>query len=273
MNKQNFDTDSVSNYPLTINRMAELQEDLQAPMKVLASMLKTAGGSSRIPIGCILSGCKQAGDPGYVMLNINDGNGGHYEEFFEVEEGSGLANYLVLEERTITDENSDGQEIDVRYERVLVWAAEAPSSGVFARFASLPRLWVRQTPQDDESWTLCSGGSWWYPQLNGFRLRVKHDGGRVWLQGSVKFGLQIEQTIYYAGNAGDIANEHGLDRRTLDYTYTLPNAYLPAADVLVPIIYNGTCSYAVINSSGQLLLNQTPELGDTLEIDTLIDVL
>lgn len=272
MNRQNFDTNSVSNYPLTIDRMAELQEDIQAPLIILANMLQADEAASRTT-GCILSGCEQAGDPGYVMLHLSDGNGGYYKEIFKVEAGSNVGTYLVLDERTTTVENSAEEDVDVRFERVLVWAVNAPASSYYVPYANLQRLWVKQAAQDDAGWTLCGGGSWWYPQLNGVRLRVKHNGGRVWLQGSVKFGLQIEQIIYYTGDAGVIAAEHGMDRRTLDYTYILPDSYRPAADVLVPVIYNGQCSYAVINSSGQLLLNLTPDLGDTLEINTMIDVL
>lgn len=264
MNRQNFDTNSVSNYPLTIDRMAELQEDIQAPLIILANMLRTDEAASRTT-GCILSGCEHSGDPGYVMLYLSDGNGGYYKEVFEVEAGSNVATYLVLDERTTTVENSVEVDVDVRFERVLVWAANEPVSGDYVSYANLPRLWVKQAAQDDAGWTLCNNGSWWYAQLNGVTARVKHQGGRVHLWCDVKFGLQISQP------GSGSANNHERPGVMDAWTYTLPSGYRPSADVLVPVLFNGTASFAVLNSGGQLLLSQEPELGDTLVIDTFIE--
>ena len=270
MNRQNFDTNSVSNYPLTIDRMAELQEDIQAPLIILANMLQTDEAASRTT-GCILSGCEHPGCPGYVMLYLSDGNGGYYKEVFEVEAGSNVATYLVLDERTTTVENSVEVDVDVRFERVLVWAVNTPASGDYVSYANLSRLWVKKAAQDDAVWTLCNGGSWWHAQLNGVTARVKHQGGRVHLRCSVKFGLLVEQIIHYQGNLEEMVQQFEMERSTGTYTYTLPSGYRPSADVLVPVIFNGTASYAVLDSAGQLMLSQEPGLGDTLVIDTFIE--
>lgn len=274
MNRQNFDRTSVSNYPLTIDRMAELQDDLQVPLKIFADLQPFIGGAnaaSRTYYGCILSGCRRTGDPGYVMIQLSDGNGGYNMEVFEVKEGSSVSTYLVLTEGTTTVENSDGQNVDVRFERFLTWAVNTPASGVYVNFSTLPRMWVKVAENDDTVWTMCGGGGWWYSPANGFQARVMHEGGRVHLKAHVRFGLQIESVVVYNGDLTSLLETHGIERTTSTDTYKMPAGYKPASDVLVPILYNGTPGFAVINSDGELLLSQEPELGDTLVIDTYFE--
>lgn len=274
MNRQNFDGTSVSNYPLTIDRMAELQNDLQAPLKIFEGMLQFVAGEnveSRMYQGCILSGCMRTGDPGYVILRLSDGNGGYNTEIFEVKAGSSLASYLVLTERTLTVENSDSQTVDVRFERFLTWSVNAPGNGVCANYSELPRIWVKVAGGDDFEWTMCSGGRWWYAPTGGFRARVRREGGRVHLKASVKFGLSIDGYINFNGDIGSLLETHDIEHTTASDTYTLPTGYRPAADVLIPIMFNGTASFAVVKSSGELMLSQEPELGTTLVIDTYFE--
>lgn len=270
MNRQNFDPNSVSNYPLTIDRMAELQEDIQAPLIILANMLQADEAASRTT-GCILSGCEQAGDPGYVMLHLSDGNGGYYKEIFKVEAGSNVSTYLVLDERTTTVENSAEEDVDVRFERVLVWAVNAPASGDYVPYANLQRLWVKQAAQDDAGWTLCSNGGWWYVPNGGLSARVKRESGRVHLKANVKFGLQIAGLVTFTGDIASLTAQNNIERPTAVETYTLPSGYRPESDVLVPVLFNGVANYAVINSNGELLLSKEPGLGDTLVIDTYFE--
>ena len=267
MNRQNFDQNSVSNYPLTIDRMAEAQDDWQLPVQLLALMQPAEA--------CILAGCESAGAAGWVrMRNEND-----QWEVFEVEAGSNLANYLHLVTTTVSAENSDGETVTVREVRKLEWVyvgeEQSPAANSVA-YADLPRVRMTVRPQDDAGYKLCTGGLWWHTPTGGTSLRVQRTGGRVHLWGSVKYGLLLNTvgaTTIYTGNANTVATENGITRTTASTVPVLPAGYYPASgNVLVPMLYNSTPSFAIIDSSGQLLISQDPELGDTMEIDTWVDV-
>ena len=267
MNRQNFDQNSVSNYPLTIDRMAEAQNDWQVPVQLLAVMQPAEA--------CILAGCESAGAAGWVrMRNEND-----QWEVFEVEAGSNLANYLHLVTTTVSAENSDGETVTVREVRKLEWVyvgeEQSPAANSVA-YADLPRVRMTVRPQDDAGYKLCTGGLWWHTPTGGTSLRVQRTGGRVHLWGSVKYGLLLNTvgaTTIYTGNANTVATENGITRTTASTVPVLPAGYYPASgNVLVPMLYNSTPSFAIIDSSGQLLISQDPELGDTMEIDTWVDV-
>ena len=266
MNRQNFDRNSVSNYPLTIDRMAEAQSYWQLPTQLLASMHPA--------VACILAGCESQGAAGWVrMRNEND-----QWEVFEVEAGSNLANYLHLVVTTVSVENSDGETVVVREERKLQWVyvgeEQSPAANSVA-YADLPRARMSVATQDDTVFTLCTGGLWWHTPTNGTSLRVQRTGGRVHLWGSVKYGLLLDAagaTTIYTGHANEVATENGVIRTTVSTVPVLPEGYRPTGQLLVPMLYNGVASYAVIDSEGQLLISQDPELGDTMTIDTWIDV-
>lgn len=267
MNRQNFDKNSVSNYPLTIDRMAEAQDDWQLPVQLLALMQPAEA--------CILAGCESAGAAGWVrMRNEND-----QWEVFEVEAGSNLANYLHLVATTVSVENSDGETVAVREVRKLQWVyvgeEQSPAANSVA-YADLPRARMSVAPQDDAGYKLCTGGLWWHTPTGGTSLRVQRTGGRVHLWGSVKYGLLLNTvgaTTIYTGNANTVATEKGITRTTASTVPVLPAGYYPASgNVLVPMLYNSTPSFAIIDSSGQLLISQDPELGDTMAIDTWVDV-
>lgn len=266
MNRQNFDQNSINNYPLTIDRMAEAQSDWQAGMKLLAEIQPA--------VACILAGCENQGSAGWVrMKNEND-----QWEVFEVEAGSNLGNYLQLVATTVTAENSDGTTVTVREVRKLQWVyvgeEQSPAANSVA-YADLPRARMNVAPQDDTVYSLCTGGLWWHTPTNGTSLRVQRTGGRVHLWGNVKYGLLLnggDVSTIYTGHANEVATEHGMVRTTVSTVPVLPEGYRPTGQLLVPMLYNGVASYAVINSEGQLLISQDPELGDTMAIDTWIDV-
>ena len=266
MNRQNFDQNSVSNYPLTIDRMAEAQSDWQLPTQLLAAMQPA--------VACILAGCESAGAAGWVrMRNEND-----QWEVFEVEAGSNLANYLHLTATTVSVENSDGVTVAVREVRKLQWLyvgeEQSPAANSVA-YADLPRARMNVAPQDDTGYSLCTGGLWWHTPTGGTSLRVQRTGGRVHLWGSVKYGLLLNMagaSTIYTGHANEVATENGMVRTTVSTVPVLPEGYRPTGQLLVPMLYNGVASYAVIDSDGQLLIGQDPELGDTMQIDTWIDV-
>ena len=130
-------------------------------------------------------------------------------------------------------------------------------------------------PQDDTGYKLCTGGLWWHTPTGGTSLRVQRTGGRVHLWGSVKYGLLLNTvgaSTIYTGHANEVATENGMVRTTVSTVPVLPEGYRPTGQLLVPMLYNGVASYAVIDSDGQLLIGQDPELGDTMQIDTWIDV-
>lgn len=266
MNRQNFDTESVGNYPLTIDRMAEAQSDWQVPMRILAAMLPEGN--------CILAGCENAGEAGWVRLMNEQG----LPEVLEVAAGDSLSNYLQLEvPPAVTAENSDGETVVVRQERRARWVTVSEEQSPAANcveYATLPRMRTRLTPQDDAGYTVCTGGLWWHTPANGTSLRVQRRGGKVRLWGSVKYGLLLagmDRTIY-TGDTNEIILERGAVRTTASTVPVLPEGYRPTGSIVVPVLYNGVANYAVIDSDGQLLVNVEPELGDTLEIDTWIDV-
>ena len=284
MNKQNFDINSTTNYPLTIDRMAEFQTDTQVALNVLANME---------PLGnCILAGCQSTGAAGYVLAKIDD-----LYEVFEVKKGSTSATYLKLNTKETKADNSDGESPVVRIERWLEWAA----SGDIA-YETLPRLWLKKTPQDDEAWTACANGTNWNAGTSGTSLRVQRVGGRVHLWGEMTYqpyviaSSELIQTGYFTqfmnrqvseGEMIKVTNVPSLiseptirsllDRDTvvkrISLLLTLPGGYYKSGSmILVPILYNGVASSAVIDGEGNLQLSQTIEAGDVLKIDCWFDI-
>ena len=265
MHKQNFDTTSENAYPLSIDRMAELQSDIQVPLEIVAGM----------QIGnCILSGCRNAGEAGYVLLGIPGENNTTVYEVFEVRAGNSLDTHLVFYgEHLVPAQNGDNQSVTVRKERYVDWNDGVPGEGVdyvaCAEYDKMQRLWVKKAPQDDANWVSCTGGLWWHTPNNGTSLRVQRVGGLVHLWGSVKYGLLLDGIVRYTGNANTMATEYNMTRTSVSNVPVLPDNYFRVnGEILIPIKYNDTPSFAVINSDGQLLISQDPELGDTLEINT-----
>ena len=257
MHKQNFDTESDINYPLTIDRMAEAQGDWLAAQKILAAMLPEGN--------CIVCGCESAGSAGWVRMANEDGQ----PELFEVRSGSTDAAYLVLATANPTADNSDGASVVVRRERWLKWSANAGTTG--CAFADLPRLRLRTTPQDDAEWVEASDGSNWRPNGDtGHRLRVQRVDGRVHLWGKMKYGLLVNGawTFAYKTYNTDINNLRFASGDSL----RLPEGYRPQGDMPVAIRYNDVATTAVLSSLGYLLLGRDVETEDTLTIDTWIDL-
>lgn len=258
MNRQNFDQSSVSNYPLTINRMAEAQNDWRVPTEILAAMLPSGN--------CILSGCESKGAAGWVRMVNEDG----HPEVFEVRAGSSGASYLALAGQTVTAENSDGETVTVRVERYLVWSYNSTANSV--AYANLPRMRVRLTPQDDAEWAEVPEGTQWKALTTGQRLRVQRTGGRVHLWGNMTYALLIDNAWVKVGLKTDFINEGKFTMFESSDTFRLPLGYRPAGDMVIPIRYNGQPATAVLTSGGQLLLGRETELGDTLKIDTYIEI-
>ena len=258
MNRQNFDTTSVTNYPLTIDRMSEMQGDLQAPMEILAGMLPEGN--------CILAGCASKGAAGWVRM-LNEEN---QYEVFEVRAGSSGASYLALTTPPpVTAENSDGETVTVRVERYLVWSYNSTANSV--EWADLPRMRVRLAAQDDAEWLEASGGIRWFAGT-GYRLRVQRTGGRVHMWGDMTFGAYVGGSWITDGERVVVS---GTDVRLSLESATIlnvPEGYRPDGDMLIPIRYNGVASSAVLTSEGNLLLGRDSELGDTLKIDTYIEI-
>ena len=258
MNRQNFDQNSVSNYPLTIDRMSEAQSDWQEPMKILEKMLPSGN--------CIIAGCESKGAAGWVRMVNEEGQ----PEVFEVRPGSDGASYLTLTEQTITTENSDGETVTVRVERYLVWSYNATANSV--AYADLPRMRVRTTPQDDAGWTEVPEGNQWASLTTGQRLRVQRVGGRVHLWGDMTYALLINAVWIRDGHKLDYVNNGTFLMFESSDTFRLPLGYRRDGDVAVPIRYNGKATTAVLTSNGQLLLGRDTEMGDTLKIDTYIEI-
>lgn len=148
MNRQNFNPEEIGNYPLTIERMKELQEDLQAPLRILAEM---AGGQN-----CILAGCETAGAAGYVLVN---------GEVLEVKEYAITGNEPIafrIRSSVTSATNSDGEEVTVREERWAEWTPQLQLGGVgYVIYGGLPRLhtsMVKETP-----WEACVNNEIWVP--------------------------------------------------------------------------------------------------------------
>ena len=259
MNRQNFDTNSVSNYPLTIDRMAEAQGDWQAPMKILAGLLPAGN--------CILAGCESKGAAGWVRMVNENGP----PEVFEVHSGSSY-DYLKIVDTgdTLAFNNSDGTPVTVRVERYLEWSLNA--TGTCCTWAELPRMRVRTTPQDDAGWTEVPEGNQWASLTTGQRLRVQRVGGRVHLWGDMTYALLINTAWIRDGHKLDYINDGTFVMLESSDTFRLPFGYRPDGDVAVPIRYNGKATTAVLTSNGQLLLGCDTEMGDTLKIDTYIEI-
>lgn len=278
MNRQNFDEENVSNYPLTIARLAELQEDVQVPLKVLAGMQPYDS--------CIVSGCRESGDSGYVLVDTGAGY-----EVLEVKSGESGSTHLKPTTSNVEAENSDGEKVVVRYLRWLEWS----TAGDY-EYAALPRLWAKKAAQDGD-WVGCSNGTNWNAGTTGVSLRVQYEGGRVHLYGeltwqpivvvskalidlgyvkdvtvgsTLRATARTSATENYAISA-EVAKMSVLQR--LRNQLTLPSGYYTSgAMTLIPILYNGSPSSAVIDGEGNLLLSQSAEVGDVLKINCWLDV-
>ena len=285
MNRQNFDTTSESPYPLTVDRMAEMQDDWQAALRLLAMLS---------PLGeCIVAGCETAGSAGFVCLAVD---GGH--ELFEVKAGV-AGTYLNLHEDEVKakDPADESRDLVVRTESYLEWGYTKADD--CRTWADLPRLWVRKGAQDDAGWVGCTNGTNWTAGTSGVSVRVQHVGGRVHLWGSVTYApyIRVSDALYgtdYIKALGNDLKVGDLVRATTSKTdfgatvaaqvasarisafttnqLTLPSGYRPQGDLLIPVRYNGTPAMAVIDAGGQLLLSSEAEIGDTLEIDTYFEI-
>lgn len=292
MNHENFDTESAELFPLSKTRMAELQSDIQVPLKVLATMLPKED--------CIVAGCEAAGAAGYAVVGLSDGNGGTVYEVIEVRAGV-AGTYLNLNEESITALNGDGEDVVVRRERWLSWGYNAVNTLAPAlTYASMKRLWVKKARQDDNGWTACANGTNWNAGTGGSVLRVAYSGGRVHLSGNLIYQpyLRVTQGLidlgYFSG-WGDTPTVGSLVRATTQQTTNtatgvlsalkqtlevsfvgntmrLPSGYRPTGDVLVPVVYNGTPACGIVGSDGVLTLDKDPEIGDTLKIDTYFEL-
>lgn len=257
MNRQNFDTNSVSNYPLTIDRMNEAQGDWQEPMKILEKMLPSGN--------CIIAGCESKGAAGWVRMR----NAQLEYEVFEVRAG-GSYDYLKITENTVTAENSDGVTVTVRVERYLEWSLNA--TGTHCTWTELPRMRVRTVAQDDAEWMEVPEGNQWAALTSGQRLRVQRVGGRIHLWGSMTYALLIANAWVVSGHKLDHINDGTFAQLESSDTFRLPLGYRPDGDIVVPIRYNGKATTAILTSGGQLLLGRDTEMGDTLNINTYIEI-
>lgn len=257
MNKMNFDPEAESSYPLTTDRMAELQEDIQAPMRWLEQY---AGGGD-----CILSGCESSGAAGFVLVGIDDGAGGTRYEVLEVKPSDGMyLFYLVLHEEEITAENSEGDEVTVRVERYMEWSGDIPLSGVYKTWSGLPRLQAKKVEPDDSQYIQCEGGANWTTSATGIKPRVQRIGGKIHIWGRVSYipmrgGIRVDENGFHLG---DYEASQGSE------TISVPSGYRPAGDVAVPIRINGSPTIGILTSDGELLLPGEREFGDRLVIDT-----
>lgn len=248
MNSMNFDPDSESSYPLTIDRMAELQEDLQAGMKALAGLL---AGSDAI----IIAGCGSAGAAGWACVTNESGQ----REVMEVKAGSGTPTHLVLTTETVTAANGEGTTVTVRTKRHLVWATEA--SGTSYAWSGMKRLRAEATAQDEGSAvTLTSGTDRWEAAAEGGYMKLQLTGGRVHAVCNMRVKL-----VSSAGS--DSGSEVGYVENT---DIVFPARYRPAGDTLVALRYNGAATAGVLTAGGTLLTGRTATAGDTLEMDTYI---
>lgn len=293
MNQENFNPESAEKFPLSKTRMAELQGDIQAPLELLATML---------PLGdCIIAGCARAGEAGYAVLGLSDGNNGTVYEVLEVRASSGGTNaYLNLRIRPVQAQNGDGEDVLVRTERYLEWGTNPDNSNAPARvYADMQRLWVKKTRQDDRYWLGCSNGTNWNAGVSGNVLRVTYTGGRVHLAGQLTYQpyLRVTQRLidsgYFAGSqqvpavgelvkataSRSIYSQAGVlseVKQSMELSFTgntmkLPTGYRPAGDVLVPVLYNGVAASAIVDSAGDVTLDRDPEIGDTIKIDTYFE--
>lgn len=293
MHQENFDPESAVKFPLSKTRMAELQSDIQAPLQLLANMLPLED--------CIVSGCANAGDPGYAILGLSDGNNGTVYEVLEVRASSGGTNiYLNLQTSPVYALNGDNENVLVRTERYLEWGTNADNTNAPARtYSEMKRLWVKKARQDDSNWRNCTNGTNWNAGTSGNVLRVSYSGGRVHLAGQLTYQpfLRVTQklidsgyfrnttapavgTLVQATAAKSIYNEVGVlsevkqsfELSFVGNTMKLPSGYRPAGDVLVPVLYNDTPACAIVNSDGVLTLDRDPEIGDTIKIDTYFEI-
>ena len=266
MNRQNFDKNSVSNYPLTIDRMEEFQNDTQ----VVANILAWAQ-----PLGnCILSGCEEAGDAGYVIMGVPDGNDGVVYEVFEVKKSPYLlCRYLTITESLIRAQNSDSEYVDVRTERFLEWNINKPVGEPYLDYNYLKRLRLEKRAQDDPAWVGCVCGDLWFAPTNGHLLRVQRVNGKVHVSCHMQYGLETNGSTYTVN--GSLGSAVVLDGVTITADMTeieIPAKYRPDGDLLVPVRLNGNVACAVLDSTGRLLFPVNITLGDILQIDTWLDI-
>ena len=196
MNRQNYNPEEIANYPLTIERMAEMQRDQQVALEIVA---RAAGRD------CIVSGLESAGRSGYVVI------GG---EVLEVKAQSGLffAAGLRLRSQTISAENSDGEEVEVREERWLEWVSQVGGEGVIDP-GSLPRVEV----------TLVEESQWEDSENEEIWDSTPYEGRQLPRVRKRKNGLvEIEMDCKWSANAAV-------------YNIQMPAGYIPYRVIELPV--------------------------------------
>lgn len=287
MHEENFN-ESAGVFPLTKTRMAELQRDIQAPLKLIAGMLPAED--------CIVSGCEEAGAAGYAVVGLTDEGGETRYEVMEVRSGV-AGSYLNLVETPVTVTDDEGEAVLVRTERYLDWSYNASNSAPSWEYAGMKRLWAKRGAQDDAGWTACANGTSWNPGTDGSLLQVNMSGGRVHLTGRLTYqpfvivtqelinlgyfangtmlgSLQrtkAQKSVYQTAGVLSEVQQH-LEVSFQSNSMTLPVRYRPTGDVLVAVRYNGAAAYGIVGSNGVLTLDRTPEIGDTIVIDTYIEL-
>lgn len=224
---------NIDKYPLTVERLREMQDTTQHVSNALAGIRDRYGRKKSF----ILSGCERAGDAGYVI---------HNDEMYNVVKSSsvGVA-YLKIETKQIKDV-IDGVSTVISTETYMTWSTT--DNGAAIAYADLARLKVDLAKADTEPVKLFGIGA---------------IGSLVMLD---KF------SAYISNGDVVISGEYDATFDSNGYSLQLPSQFIPTVDRIIPIRINDSYGTAIVTSdAGVIKIAGEIKKGDIIRINTVIE--
>lgn len=230
MNRLNYD---IGKYPLTVERMAEMQATYQH----LADAIATWRDRQGVKRNFIFSGCRRLGDSGYIVFN---------DELYNVlSSNDNTCQYLKVVATEVTD-TIDGEVKLISTERHLEWVSAESDSDI--TYSELMRFQPSLEKQD----------------TNPINLSASNDSGIMVLYN--QFSARISNGDIY------ISGEHTFRTARNGFSLQLPTSLIPIVDSVIPVRINDGYLIAIVRSdNGVILIDYDFKENDTLKIDTVIN--
>lgn len=230
MNRLNY---NIEKYPLTVERMAEMQTTYQHLADAIATWRDRQGTKRNF----IFSGCRKLGDFGYIVFN---------DELFNVlSSNDNTCQYLKVVTTEVTD-TIDGETKVVSTERHLEWVANEADSDI--TYSELMRFQPSLEKQDSEP----------------INLSASNDSGIMVLYD--QFSVKISNGDIY------ISGEYIFRTARNGFSLQLPTSLMPIVDTVIPVRINDGYVIAIVRAdNGVILIDYEFKENDTLKIDTVIN--
>ena len=245
MNKQKFEENGnlVSEYPLGVGRLKEMQDDYGAIAAALAGIAYPAGFSDT---RYIISGCASRGAAGFISW---DG------ELMEVEADNDPTHTCLDVSETSESVTVEGNATVVRVKRVLQYVSPTSvGNGVYlgTYWKDLKKLCVRLRSRNVAASALI-GTTDYTVTAN----TVTDESGRV--------------RIHVEGTRGSVS----LPAVNLAMPYSFVNPFTSLHQRLIPYLKYGSnnckAGFCVIDTDGTIHFDTEPYVGEQVVIDALVD--